>query len=142
MWIVIGVILLLFILFAVSGNAARKRQEEQARLELTAEHQRLQRENPEHPDTEMGLEEFILSRVTELKTAQQRNLRTILRYGGIGAVGVAAVTYVWGELISYKGFPLTLVFSLAFFGLAIGGLVAAVTVLVKHGRPKLRIRTE
>jgi len=136
------VILLFFILLSVAGAAARKRQEEQARLHLTAEHQRLQREAPEHPDANMGLEEFFLSRTNELRVAQRRNLRAILRYGGIGAVGVAVIAYIWGITMSYDGFPLSLIFSLSFFGLAIGGFAGAVTVMVKFGRPKLRIKTE
>ncbi len=136
------VILLLLILFSVAGAAARKRQEEAARLHLTAEHQRLQRENPEHPDAAMGLEEFFLSRLNELKSAQRRNLKLILRYGGIGAAGVAVIAYIWGITLSYDGFPLTLIFSVSFFGLAIGGFAGAVKVMVKHGRPKLRIKTE
>jgi len=103
MLIAIIVILLILILLSVAGAAARKRQEQEARLHLTAEHQRLQRENPEHPDATMGLEELFLSRLNELKSAQRRNLKLILRYGGIGAAVVAAISYVLGITLSYDG---------------------------------------
>jgi len=136
------VILLLLILFSVAGATARKRQEEAARLHLTAEHQRLQRENPEHPDATMGLEEFFLSRFTELRSAQRRNLKLILRYGSIGAAGVAVIAYIWGITLSYDGFPLILIVSLSFFGLALGGLAGAIKAMVIFGRPKLRTKTE
>jgi len=138
MWIVIGVVVLFLILLFLAGNS----QEKQVTMELTAEHQRLQRESPEHPDARMGLEEFVLSRQKELRAAKKRNLGIVLRYGGIGAAGVAVITYIWGMSMTYDGFPLSLIFSLSFFGLAVGGLAGAVMVMVKFGRPKLRIRTE
>jgi Na+/proline symporter len=137
------VVLLVLILLSVIGASARKRQEEQARLELTAEHQRIQRENPEHPDAKMGLEEFILSRINELKSIRRRNLGIVLRYGGIGVVGFAILMAIVGATTGFGSESLmSIIIGTAFFGLAIGGIVGSIVVLFKHGRPKLRIKTE
>jgi hypothetical protein len=142
MWIVIGVIVLVLILFVLSGSFSKKQQEDQIRLELTAEHQRLQREDPNHPDAQLGIEELILSRKNEVRGIQQQNMRTILKYGAIGGLGVGTVLFIWGQMISYDGFPMAMILGISTFGMALGGLAGAVVSLKKRGRPKLRVKAE
>ena len=103
MWIVIGVIALVLILLFIVSNAGQK----QIRLHLTAEHQRLQREQPEHDEAKMGLEEFILSRLNEITEAKNRNKKTIIRFAGIGGVIAAALALIIGNILIYDGFEIS-----------------------------------
>jgi hypothetical protein len=137
------IILLLLIGLVLLGKAASKRQEEQAKLHLTAEHQRLQRENPEHPDAKMGFEELFLSRLNELKSVRKRNLGVVLRYGGIGAVSVVVICYIL-DLTIGRGNGLTFdqIIGLLIIGITIGVIAGSIVVFFKYGSPKLRIKTE
>lgn len=138
---------LVLILLAIAGNSARKRQEEQAKLQLTAEHQRLQREKPEHPDAKMGFEEFFLSRLNELQSARKRNLKVVLRYGGIGAILLVLLFVILEYTRSHPighgpEISFGLILGLSFFGMSIGAIIGSIVVFFKHGTPKIRVKTE
>lgn len=146
MWIVIGVVVLVLILLVVSSNAGRKQQMEQARLELTAEHQRLQRENPEHADAKMGLEEFILSRLNEGHAKLRDNKRQMLRAGArFGLIGGVITIAGWLIFLSVFGLPFDALVGFVLPLVVGGGLgfsIGVVFTRIKQGQVRLRTQAE
>lgn len=134
----LGVPVLLLIILVIVSSFETKRRGENFRLVLTAEHQRLQRENPEHPDAQMGLEELMVARLGEAKLSVQRHRKIMLRYGGIGALVAFVIAIIIDQIMYLGGSFSFFSFGLAFFGFALGAVVGGVVSLVKHGRPKLR----
>lgn len=135
------IIILLVIAVMILGNI---RREEKEKFQLTAEYQRLQRENPEHDEAKMGLEEFILSRFSELRRSEKRNMWARIRFSAIGGITCAILTFIVVKTMPYDWSLITTEIVILSFvlGAYLGICVGLVTTFIKHGRPRLRVKTE